>query len=419
MSKKVLRYLGVGKESVFGTEVDPQFHLDIASASLDSPAEPDLMYTGGISRFLKKIVPGAYIIPGGAEFAADVSQLWYILWLLLGSKSTVDTGVTQVNDEAHPTGVGETTLELDFASAPIVPGSFEFFDAVPTKVAEDNGFGKIVEVTASGVTGSIDYTKDLDGTAGGSAKLAGLTESIAYTADYKYGHYVHTLAPQDTDELLSATLDCGKDVFEHTFLGCCFNSLDLTIEREFATVVLDILGQKDKKEILTAEEDLKLLCEPPIPFHGNTFKLGDKDGAFVDRSADVLSVSLTINNTADAEAGLGLNSRFPNAVYAGDFELAGEVTLQFANTNEKEDFWGGTEPTDSPVEKTIELTLNNGGATGFGSIVSTLPRVRLSAVNIQPSGRERLNQVIPFKGAWHKVDEEILSVVATVLTNYV
>lgn len=78
----VLRYLGIGMESQFGVEVLADYHVDIASSSLDSPSDPNIPFTGGSSRGNRKYRPSSYLCSGGVEFPVDVNTIGLLLALL-------------------------------------------------------------------------------------------------------------------------------------------------------------------------------------------------------------------------------------------------------------------------------------------------------------------------------------------------
>lgn len=490
------RYLGVRKENVYAEKRLAKFHADITSGGLDSPTDPNIQYEGGLGRFPRRFVPGAYISAGAIDTAVDVSTFWYYLWLACGTKDTTDTsGITSVADEdigisdasgnlagtlaqgpiafetlfiedsttarvavdngggkmkaivditaeAHPTGVGETTLDYTLTNSPVIPGTFIVDDGVGT-VAHDDGAGNIVEDAASGITGTIDYSD-------GRVQMAGLVASTAYTndysyrddtadrgtidyatkvfsliglsateqhyADYDYGLYVHKIRPQGTVKLPSFTAYLGKDFMEQVFPGCAINTLSFTVERELAMVSLDVVGGEDQKETIKDPEDLILMEEFPMPFHDINFEYGDYNDTLVAIPCEVDSLSMEIANNADAEGGLGLNNRFPCDIYVGALDISLEMTLKYNDTQAKEDFWGGpTGPTESPQEKACKITLDGGA---YGSIILDLPRMIITSNPIQLSGRERGTQTLSIRALVDPIDEIILEATCNVLADW-
>ncbi len=496
----IRRYLGVAKERIFKTARPPVFHVDISAINLDSPSDPFIHFEGGLGRHPRRSIPGAYISGGSADFPADVTTLWYFLWLLLGTKSTDDAGVTDVDDESigstdgngdvtftlasnpvvygsckiqdsgaafvardngfgifeagtpetlepHSTGAGETTLDytLDFPN--VIAGTLEI-DVAAALVAHDvdngDGTGTIVQDNASGISGTIyydtgeisltgliastqydhDYTyvaasPVLHGTIDyiiGLVTLTGLGVSEAHTSDYSHGNYVHTIDSQEDNILPSASFNAGKDLYQHDFNGCGFNSFDISIDNELADISIDIQGGEDAKATILDEDKLKLAEEAPIPFHQIAFTYGDFGGSLVDRSCEVDAISLSVANNADAEGGLGLNDRFPCRMYAGDFTATMELTLKFETLEAKEDFWGDTNgPSITPQEKRAQLTLNAGV---YGNIVLDIPKGLIITVPHTPSGRARLEQTLTIMLRKDPSTLKILTAICTVPANW-
>jgi hypothetical protein len=112
-----------------------------------------------------------------------------------------------------------------------------------------------------------------------------------------------------------------------------------------------------------------------------------------------------------------LGSRFPYNGTAGALDITGSLTLQFENTDYKEDFWGDADGAvdGDPQLKALEITVDAGGVAGdggWGDTVITLGRVLLQSVNIQPSGREKLMQELSFQALYNCDTEEIITAVA-------
>jgi len=412
MANDVLRYLGLAIETGgYGVEEsDADLHIDIASSSLDSPSEPFITYEGGIGRMTVRTIPGVYAPSGGAEFPVGISWFAYILHLLLGDSSIDIANVTPVTGEDLATGVGETEKTYSLVEKPVIQGTFIFEDSVSTQVAHDNGWGKIVEDAASGITGWIDYST-------GTVYMAGLDAEEAYTGDYDWGWMEHTIVPVDGNVMPSFTAFLGKDLFEHKFLGCILSQMDFSVEQELANLTLDIMCQKDKKVTIVNLEDLFLTSgchgERQKSFADIQLKVGDFGEALGDISAKVRTLAWTVNNNGTTEENVGLNSRFPQDGTAGALDITGTMTLQFEDTSYKEDFWGdsGGAVDGDPQLKDIEITISGGGAVdgGWGEAIVSLPRVLLQSVNIQPSGREKSMQEITFQAKYDCDSGEIIS----------
>jgi len=414
MPEETLRYLGLAIESSsYGEDVaDPDLHIDITGSSLDSPSEPFIAYEGGIGRMPANAIPGPYAPAGGTDFAASISSLAYLLHLALGVSEIDTTNVSTVSDEDHSTGVGETEKDFTLASAPVIQGSFELNDGVTTVYATDDGWGKIVESGGSGISGWIDYST-------GDVHLEGLTESTTYEVDYESGYYIHTITPVLGNNIPSFNAFVGKDIFEHKFLGCIINTLNISIEQELCDMAIDVLAQKDKKETITPIEDLLLTSnchgERQRSFADCQLKVGDFGGSLSDISAKVRAFTAAINNNGSTEDNIGLNSRFPQDGTVEALTVTGTITLQFENTDYLEDFWGdaGGAVDGDPQLKALELTIDGGGVSGsgWGSGVISLGRVLLQSVGIQPSGKEKLMQELAYAAEYDCDSEEIIQAV--------
>lgn len=498
----ILRYLGINKEAVFGTKVAPKFFVDQASSDVNPPDGAELLKPGGLTRVKRNHSPGPYVPGGTVPFVVDPPLLYYFLWLLLGTKTTVDNttlvsdeatpsdasgdisatlaklpvipgsvmvetsaplqeyhdngfglmlATTLVADEAHPTGAGETTLALTLEEEDIAPSTFEFYNAVPTLVAVDDGFGTIVESEGSGVSGTIDY-------ASGDVTLADLTASIAYTADYAHfaapttidgtinyttgvmsisgatvshaytttyyegdtaGTFEHTIIGDLTQqEMLSSTLKLGKDEFMHTFKGTAITQIVIAVEREWALATLTVVSQKDEKETVLPLASVKVPQGYPLPFHKMTIKEADYDSALTDYSAQVEGLTLTINANSDGEGGVTLGSRYPRRVWSGELMITADLTLVFDSTSELEDFWGGAAgpSDDGTTEKAYQITMDGGV---LGNIVIDLYKcIMTSPPTISPSGRDRVSQSLSVEAIYDDATLKIINAVCDSVYNY-
>jgi len=406
---EIRRYVGVGKEAVFGTPVAEQFHLDVTAISLDSPDDPNLNYEGGIGRMQSIVVPGPYIPAGGVECAGDLSTLYYLMWILLGNKVTTDnTSSTGTETLGNPDANGD--LNASFAeTGPVVPGSIIIEQPSGTQVAHDDGFGRIVEDASSGVSGRVDYGAK-------TISMSGLTPVTAVITDYDYGTFEHIITPTDDVENLFATLRCGKDVFEHGFTSCGFNSLGLAVEREFLNVSLDVMAQKDFKDTLKTKAQLKFIPERPMAFHQVSFKWADYAATQNFINCQVKGLALDIANNSDYEGGLGIGSRFPCEGYQGNLEITGQLQLKFASTDVLEDFWGDSAgASDNPsVNKEATIVLDS----PYGDAELAMPKMNLTAVNLQPSGRDRLIQTVSFRALYDQISDSIITGTFNVPTNF-
>lgn len=88
----VRRYAGFGNESVYGTAVAAQFHVDMQSATLDAPSGTESYYAGGLGRGIRTRRPGYYVPSGNIVYAWDIRTIGAMLrWALGGYVFTDDT----------------------------------------------------------------------------------------------------------------------------------------------------------------------------------------------------------------------------------------------------------------------------------------------------------------------------------------
>ncbi len=95
-----LRYFGSVKETTFNEATPPvaTAHVDIASATLDTPSEPDIIYAGGLQRTAKTRRPGFYAPGGNIVYAFDIDSIGEFLRYALGGYTfTVDTPEVGLN----------------------------------------------------------------------------------------------------------------------------------------------------------------------------------------------------------------------------------------------------------------------------------------------------------------------------------
>lgn len=89
-----LRYAGFAEEYSFnpGTPPDAIFHIDIGSASLDVPTDPNLHFEGGLYRGRKVVRPGFYAPTGNVVYPVDIRSIAYLLKWALGNYKFTDGG---------------------------------------------------------------------------------------------------------------------------------------------------------------------------------------------------------------------------------------------------------------------------------------------------------------------------------------
>lgn len=208
----------------------------------------------------------------------------------------------------------------------------------------------------------------------------------------------------------------GKDLFEHLFLGCVVNSLQLSASDSFMELTLDIVSQKDKKASLQSISALELGEISPLAFHEINVTTGPA-------SAKVRSMTMNINNNVGSDSGRGLGSRFPYLLRADQRETTLDLDLYFDDTGELENFWGNAAgPLESsvPNEFSLEFEIKQAGATtGDPMVTIELPRCIHTSQSLEPSGRDRMEQSVSVTAlqdnfAGDSKDSEIKVTVGTV-----
>lgn len=117
MSGGIRRYCGITEETEFGQTPAPAaaVHLDIASSSLDTPSDTNIIYDGGARRTARLYRPGFYNCSGNVVYGLDIRTIgWLLKWALGSYKYTVGGGGGSFN--LHEIYGTEDTLLPSFCS---------------------------------------------------------------------------------------------------------------------------------------------------------------------------------------------------------------------------------------------------------------------------------------------------------------
>ena len=208
MVTKRLRYAGFAQEAEYGTfEAAATFHVDIASASLDTPSDAEILYSGGRGRSPAIRRPGFYSPEGDVVYAVDVETIAAILkWALGGYEFTAAEGEGTINThevwgydqqtlDSFTAFVGKDALEHVFAGCTLnslelsVEG--EFVQATLGIVGAED---KKVTLSAEGdlllpddYPMTFQHVKVENGASNISADVKSLTLSITNNADASAG----------------------------------------------------------------------------------------------------------------------------------------------------------------------------------------------------------------------------------------
>lgn len=196
------------------------------------------------------------------------------------------------------------------------------------------------------------------------------------------GAYTHTFSPSTAPTMPTFTSWIGKDILEHVFLGNAVSTIEIEVEDEWANMSVETVGVKDKRG--TLQENVDFTEGKVYAAHEVSLSKGDTD-----ITADVQSMTFSLETGASAEDGQGPGSRFPKKIYRGAMVVSLETTLGFTDPQELINFWGDS---DGPSENTMEeaaYTIHLGE-----DIEITLPRVIYMSATQPVSGREFIEQTV-------------------------
>ena len=201
-----IRYAGFAEEYSFNPGTPPAaiFHIDIGSATLDVPADPNLHFEGGLYRGRKIIRPGFYAPAGNVVYPVDIRSIAYILkWALGKYKFTEDEGgmntheIYGVEDLVLPsfcTRLGKDNFEHIFTGCTInsleikIEGEYVFVTADIVAARDYKGAVEAIadlklfaEYPLSFIDSTISLTSDY------SCKFKGITISITNNPDVAAG----------------------------------------------------------------------------------------------------------------------------------------------------------------------------------------------------------------------------------------
>ncbi|UOQ43352.1 phage tail tube protein [Halobacillus salinarum] len=205
--------------------------------------------------------------------------------------------------------------------------------------------------------------------------------------------YTHEFTPKRGSTMTSFSAKVGKDIFAHIFLGNVIESIELEVENEWALMTVNTLGAKDKHGTL----------EEQTFTEGNVFTAPmvtlDRDGS--DVSPDVSSLSLSVETGANVEDSQGVGSRFPTKAFMGSMVVNLDLTLDFENTDQLTQFWGGdTEPSTDTISE-FGYTLHIGENYDI-----SFPRMIYTSSNQGVEGRDAIQQELTARALFDPTNQE-------------
>lgn len=143
MTYTQVRYAGFGREAAFGTEAEPTFDVDQASASLEPPSGTEKPVPSSSGRMYRKRRPGYYSPAGAIDYAFDIDTIGYPLkWALHGYDFTTGT------PNSHEI-YGDQELQLESFTARLGKDFFEHIflgcvvNTITLSVGEDYAMASI------------------------------------------------------------------------------------------------------------------------------------------------------------------------------------------------------------------------------------------------------------------------------------
>lgn len=209
-----IRYAGFAEEYSFNPDTPPDaiFHIDIGSATLDVPADPNLHFEGGLYRGRKIVRPGFYAPAGNIVYPVDIRSIAYILKWALGNYVFTDGGegantheIYGIEDLVLPsfcTRLGKDNFEHIFTGCVVnslelkIEGEYVFIAADIIAARDYKGAVKAIadlllfdEYPLSFIDATISLTTDY------SCKIKGITLSLANNPDVAAGKGVGSRHP--------------------------------------------------------------------------------------------------------------------------------------------------------------------------------------------------------------------------------
>ena len=372
----VHRYAGFGEETVYGTAVAAAVHVDLASATLDSPSDTENYYGGGLGRGVRTRRPGYYSAAGDVVYAWDIRTIARLLrWTLGGYRFTTAATITLASSLATNDIINTATahgyVAGDRIVFPTLTGGAGLATGTDYFVIAANLAAQTFQVSATAGGTAVNFTTDI---------TAGSVQRHPANLHEMHGGNNLTLLPSFTTRI-------GKDAFEHVFAGCVVDSLKLGLSDDFLLATMAIAAQRDSTAALTPLASLLLPPTFPLAFHEVTMSLPSG----TDVSPIVRSLGLSIANSVKADAGRSLGSRFPRRIPAGEREVTLSAEIVFEHKAQLERFWGGT--TGPAVTGATDFATRITADAGTdGALVLDIASAHFSGVQIQPSGRDEIIQ---------------------------
>lgn len=439
-------------------ETTPEMSCDAASLSPGLPDNPEMEYKGSIGRGKTLHRPAFYSTTPKMEVGVDLKILSRLLYFALGKRivkvtegdgSGLDPDAVQYYDASGNSYSSKKTAFKD--STPndvIIPGhaaaevgdylaigSIEKFTKITTLIGTpktdvstliweywDGDSWQALTVT-DGTTGftaaagshDITFTAPVDWvetsinssgqlffvrcrcSAFTSAGTAGaVTSGTIGTQDDTSTEYIYS---SNKVLLPSFTSFMGMDIDEMIIPGCIMNKLELNVENEFITVKGDMVGMGETLSDLKTEAELNKNEDYPLAFYECDVHMRSKGsttpwGVGTLISDDVRKLKISVENSAKAEDGQSLGTRFPHNIPCGERKLGFEFDYNYLEKTWYDLMQGGPNgPQEGQGSTEFEMMIAfNAGI--YGNAQFHFPRVIVTSGPIESKGRDLMVQTI-------------------------
>jgi hypothetical protein len=236
---------------------------------------------------------------------------------------------------------------------------------------------------------------------GGDIEYAFDIRSIGFFLKWMLGGYAftagtlnrHELYGQDDSSLPSFCARLGKDRldddqnFEHGFMGCVIDSMEISVEADWTLCKMGIKAAKDFRADIKSNVEVSGLSAVEFPMVFHEVKVYRNNAEI---SANVKKLNLKIENNVNVDGGRSLGYRYARRLRAQARNITIGLDYFYEDIDVLKLLWGDDEgPSDSgPTEFPLVLTF---AYVGGGQMDIIFPRFVHEKVPIQTSKRDEVN----------------------------
>lgn len=352
------RYLGIAKETEWGTPVAPTTFLEFLTCGVKKSVEKIQSAANINQRYINDIYPGSIDIGGPFDIEVNPDNIGLLLFMALGVEGNPSQVVTTQAE------ITDVTCEADVAGS--LSGKYWLLNSPSTEYYvwyDVNGKGSqdpaisgktgIVvgiapDATASAVASATQAAIDAKADFGATVNAAVVTitnaaaGAVADASDGDTGWtnawsvtqqgsggaaYDHDFTPaDDAVDLGSFTLEVGKAIKQMRYAGCRVNSLTLSAAKgSILKVTFNVLGKSEDDTVSAASPTYSTKL-------AYVFDLGQVkiDGGAV---AYVKSFDLTIDNMINADGYMLDGSNARGSLEKQGLAVTGTMTLEYTATS--------------------------------------------------------------------------------------